>query len=330
MDADKFSWKDRKVFVTGASGFVGTSLLARLAHEGARVTGLVTPGSRGLKAPVSGNIKIAEAFIEDANATRKSLLESGADTVFHLAAINTNVGTTVSPLSIFETNIRGTWNILEACRGARGVKRVVLASSREAEMQELASGNPDQSRLYRKFRPYQVSKISAELVAHAYCDTFDLPVVISRSDNIYGEGDLNWNRLIPGTCRALLEGKAPVLRSDGSLARDYVYVGDMVDAYMALAARAGEPGITGEVFHFATGKGTTALEIVSQLCELAGKPDLKPVVLNESKEERINEPRDISRVLNLLGWSSSTQMKDALRQTFDWYRKCLLKKARET
>ncbi len=324
MDADKFSWKDRKVFLTGASGFVGSGLLARLAHEGAVVTALVTPGSRSLRLPASGNVRVAEAFVEDAEAVGKSLREAGADTVFHLAAINTNVGTNVSPLNIFETNIRGTWNVLEACRVTRGVERVVLASSREAETEALAWGNPDQPRSNRKFRPYQVSKISAELVAHAYCDTFDLPVVISRSDNIYGGGDLNWNRLIPSACRALLEGKAPVLRSDGSLARDYVYVADMVEAYLTLAALARDPGITGEVFHFATGTGTTALEIVSQLCELAGNPDLKPVVLNESREERINEPRDISRPLNLLGWSSGTQMQDGLQKTFDWYREFLL------
>lgn len=330
MDADKFSWKDRKVFLTGASGFVGSGLLARLAREGAVVTALVTPGSRSLRLPASGNVRVAEAFVEDAEAVGKSLREAEADTVFHLAAINTNVGTNVSPLNIFETNICGTWNVLEACRVIPGVERVVLASSREAEVESLALGTPDQPRANRRFRPYQVSKISAELVAQAYCDTFNLPVVISRSDNIYGEGDLNWNRLIPGTCRALLEGKAPVLRSDGSLARDYVYIADMVDAYLSLAARAGNAGIMGEVFHFATGKGTTALEIVSQLCEFAGKPDLKPVVLNESKEERVNEPRDISRAFKLLGWSSGTQMKDGLRQTFDWYRKCLLNQARET
>ncbi len=125
---------------------------------------------------------------------------------------------------------------------------MVLASSREAEVGTLAWGNPDQPRPIRKFRPYQVSKISAEHIAHAYSDTFELPVVISRSDNIYGEGDLTWNRLIPGTCRALVEGKAPILRSDGSLVRDYVYVADMVEGYLNLASRAGDPGITGEVF----------------------------------------------------------------------------------
>lgn len=328
MEAEAFSWKGRKVFLTGASGFVGTGLLARLSQQGAMVTALIPPKSIRFPVQESGNIRVVEAFIEDADSIRDLLLKADADTVFHLAAINVNVGTSVSPLSIFETNIRGTWNVLEASRNAPHVERVVLASSREAEWETCDPGKRDQLRLNRRHHPYQVSKMSAELIAHAYCDTFDMPIAISRSDNIYGGGDFNWARLIPSACKAILEGKAPVLRSDGTLARDYVYIEDMIIAYMTLAAKSGEPGIKGAVFHFATGIGITALDIVSTLCELAGLADLQSVVLNESKEERINQPRDTSRELKLLGWSSSVQIEDGLRLTLDWYRDYFKKIAR--
>ena len=196
----------------------------------------------------------------------------------------------------------------------------MVASSREAD--DLPGLGPDGATAAsrRKRHPYQVSKISAELVAQAYCDTCDMPVAVARCDNVYGGRDLNWNRLIPGTIRSLLDGQAPTIRSDGSLERDYVYVEDMVRAYLALAARLNDPAVRGEVFHFATGVSSSVLSVVTRLGELVGRPDLQHVVRNESAGERVNEPRSTERERATLGWESRVDLARGLDLTVDWYR----------
>lgn len=310
------------MFVTGAAGFVGSWLSEALCRRGARVTALVWPGgdeeARWRPRDVDG-VEVVTGCVEDAHAIERILRHAHADSIFHLAAINVNVGSEISPLAVFETNVRGTWSVLEACRVTPGVERVVVASSREAE--DAASVGPsDAAQPRRKRHPYQASKIAAELVAQAYCDTYGLPVVISRSDNVYGGRDMNWHRLIPGTVRSLLNGDAPVLRSDGSLARDYVHIDDMINAYLLLAARAADPCVRGEVFHFATGTSTSALEIVAHLCELAGRPGVKPVIQGRSSGERVDHARSTDRERDLLGWTSRVDIQEGLRSTLDWYR----------
>lgn len=312
------------MFITGAAGFVGSWLSEELCRQGARVTALVWPGDDEAHwRPLLDfdGVEAVKGYVEDAAGLTRILRDANADTVFHLAAINVNIGTTVSPLAIFETNVRGTWSMLEACRLIPTIGRVVIASSREAE--EVRSTRlpeaPQGPR--RKRHPYQASKMSAELVAQAYSDTYDMPIAISRSDNVYGGRDLNWNRLIPGTVRSILSGEAPTLRSDGTLTRDYVYIKDMVNAYLNLAARAADPGVRGETFHFATGTGTSVLEIVTHLCELTGRSDLKPVILDQAIGERVNEERSTRREHDLLGWTSCVDIRDGLRSTVEWYRK---------
>ncbi len=314
----------RRVFITGAAGFVGSWLTESLLTLGARVYALVWPGddeSHWWSFLDQADVEVVKGVVEDYVGIERILRRARIETVFHLAAINVNIGTGVSPLSIFETNIRGTYSVLEACRLNHGVEQIVIASSREAEENQVVvvSGSV-LSGVHRKRHPYQVSKISAELVAQAYCDTYGLPVCIARSDNVYGGRDLNWMRLIPGTIRLLMKAQAPVIRSDGSLMRDYVYIEDMVEAYLRLAAKLRYPEIRGEVFHFATGVSTSALLIVSNLCELVGQPDLKPVVLNESTGERINQERSTERERTLLGWESRVDIAQGLRLTVDWYR----------
>ncbi len=316
-------WKLRSVFITGAAGFVGSWLCEELSRLGARVTALVLPGhEKPLLGSLSstGNVETVIGCVEDTDFITRTLQRANTETVFHLAAINANIGTTISPTSIFETNIRGTWSILEACRMTPSVGSVVIASSREAEDSRSAFHSEVASVSRRKRHPYQVSKISAEIISQAYFDTYNIPVVISRSDNIYGGRDLNWNRLIPGTVRSLLSSEAPFLRSDGTLTRDYVYIKDIVNAYLMLASRATEPGIRGEVFHFATGVNTSALEIVNLLCELTGRYDLKPVILNQSTGERVNQDVLTVRDRNLLGWTSRVGIRYGLQSTVNWYR----------
>ncbi len=311
------------MFVTGAAGFVGSWLTEELGRQGARVTALVWPGDEDAHwQPLLdfAGVDMVKGYVEDAAGLERILRGAGTDTVFHLAAINVNIGAAVSPLAVFETNIRGTWSVLEACRLTPGIERVVVASSREAEdgaSGELSAAPPAPR---RKRHPYQASKMSAELVAQAYSDTYDLPVAISRSDNVYGGRDLNWNRLIPGTVRALLSGAPPLLRSDGTLTRDYVHIDDMVRAYLILAARAADSGIRGETFHFATGTGTSTLEVVSRLCEVVGRPGLKPVILSQSTGERLNQEHSTERERDLLGWTSRVSIQEGLCSTVEWYR----------
>lgn len=321
---DNLSWQGRSVFITGAAGFVGRWLSEKLVSQGARVIALDWQGksdTTGLPLLDSKGFESIQGRVENSEKIERILHDAYVDTVFHLAAINVNIGTSVSPRSIFETNIRGTWSVLEACRLVPSVARIVLASSSEAEDEQKTETIKASTKIRRKRHPYQVSKISAELVAQAYADTYGMPIAISRSDNIYGGRDLNWNRLIPGVMRSLINGEAPVLRSDGTLARDFIYIDDIVAAYLTLAEKTGDSGVRGEIFHFATGTNTTALDIVTQLCELTGRSDLKPVVLNKSPCERINSIRPINLERDLLGWASKIDLREGLQLTANWYKK---------
>jgi CDP-glucose 4,6-dehydratase len=313
-------WKDRNVLITGASGFVGYWLSEELCRHGAHVTALLSSRDFDVRAvPLLSfpGLKAVEAKIDDTDILARVMFNETIDTVFHLAANNINVGNSVSPLAIFETNIRGTYSILEACRLTRTVQRVVIASSGEAE--ELYAID-DNSKLERRRRhPYQASKIAAELVAQAYSDTYNVPLVISRFDNIYGGRDFNWNRLIPGTIRSLYYGEPPILRSNGEIKRDYVFIKDIVAAYLALAKKVSNSEVRGQTFHFATGKNCSSLDIVNLLCEFAGRSDLKPIIVNHSKNERINHPRPLYRERDILGWECKFQIEEGLRRTFNWY-----------
>lgn len=314
---DTTGWRGRRVLVTGAAGFVGGWLVQRLLDCGSEVTALVraaqarsvwgrTHGARGPRVVVGR--------VEDLDCVRSALDAGRVETVFHLAADNVNVGSEVSPLSLFETNIRGTYGVLEACRCCPTVRGVVLASSAEADGGPAAAGEP-----VRKRHPYEVSKVSAELIARSYADTYGLPLAIARCDNIYGGGDFNWRRLIPGTILALHEGRRPTLRSDGTLQRDYVFVRDMVEAYLRLAERLDDAAVRGGVFHFATGIGTSALAVVDRVRSLMGRPDLEPDVTRASLGERVDRIRSTERELRLLGWRSETGLEAGLAETVRWY-----------
>lgn len=307
------------MFLTGAAGFVGGWLARSLLGRGARVRGLVLPRESGgapAKELVSAGVSLVVGGVEDPALLRNTVAEWQAEAVFHLAAINANFGAAVSPLELFDTNLRGTYGLLEACRAAGTVRRVVLASSAEAELPPRAPKGPGD----RARHPYQVSKVAAELVGQAFADTHGVPVAIARSDNLYGGGDFNWQRLIPGTILALHRGERPVLRSRGTSPRDYLFVEDMVEAYLATAARLDDPSVHGEVFHFATGVGTPALEVVSRLCALMEREDLVPVVRNDSPNERTDAPRSTERELRLLGWKSRVALDRGLEETVRWYR----------
>lgn len=317
MALNAFSWTGRRVFVTGATGFVGRWLVERLLHEGAEVTALVRPDSSESDRPPDG-VAVAHGRIEDAGAVARAVSAARPDSVFHLAANNDNLSKEGSPLPIFEANIIGSWSILEACRVTGGVELIVCASSSEVGATQASLSSRDGPRPRR--HPYPVSKLSAELIALAFHDTYGLPVMIARSENVYGGRDRNWNRLIPGAARSVLRGKAPTLRSDGTLLRAYLYVEDVVDAYLRLASHVRTPEAVGQIFHFSTPTRASALEITSYLCELAGLTTNISVTPSGAATERVTGHVSGAREKELLGWEARTELREGLQWTLDWYR----------
>jgi CDP-glucose 4,6-dehydratase len=311
----RFDWTTRRVLVTGADGFVGRWLVPALAARGAFVCALLwsnVNNEHRLRAQ-EAIVEIAQGDVKNLDFISALMCNSKIDTVYHLAAINTNTGSTISPYDIFETNIRGTYTVLEACRRMSQPVRAVVSSSKEVE-------DCFRTGTARKFHPYMASKASAELISKTYLDTASIPTVVVRPDNLYGGGDLNWNRLIPGAMREILHGKSPVIRSNGLLQRDYVYVEDAVAAYLAIGERLDDPEVRGQLFRIATGTGTSVLDVVKQIASVAGRPDLKPQVLNETSEERIDSfyVPELERVV--LGWSSRISLREGLSRTCEWYK----------
>jgi CDP-glucose 4,6-dehydratase len=310
-------WTSRRALVTGADGFVGYWLANALATHGAQTCALIGPNSPSeekFRRRETG-IKVVQGNITDLNFISRLIADSAIEIVYHLAAINTNTGTDRSPYEIFETNIRGVYTILEACRTAPNPARSVVASSKEVEDCFMPGVN-------RSHHPYMASKAAAELVTRAYGDTFGLPVALVRSDNIYGGGDFNWSRLVPGTIHAILHGETPVIRSDGLFQRDYVYIEDAVAAYLAIGERLDDTAVKGKLFRVATGLRTSVLDLVKQIARAAGRSDLKPQVLNEKAEERIDVFYTPEFEQTVLGWKSRYSLEEGLSRTCEWYRNC--------
>lgn len=305
------------MLVTGADGFVGGWLVRALAGCGAAVHALVwAEGPVAAAMPWQRrptNAQIVAGDVTDLAFVSRLIAEAQIDTVYHLAANNMNTGTGISPYAVFETNIRGVYTVLEACRTAPRPACAIVASSKEVEDCFL----PETT---RKHHPYMTSKAAAELVTRAYGDTFSLPVVLLRSDNLYGGGDFNWSRLVPHTIRAVLRGETPVIRSSGLLRRDYVYIEDAVAAYLAIGERLGDPAVLGRLFRVATGTAVTVLDMVNAIVRAAGMPELQPQVLNEKREEREDSLYTPELERTVLGWRSQYPLAEGLARTVRWYR----------
>ena len=319
-------WEDRRVFVTGATGIVGSWLVRRLVEEGAIVVALIhdlDPQSELVRSGTLNRTHVVNGALEDYWALERAVNLHETDCVIHLGA-QTLVGTANrNPLPTFEANIRGTYNLLEVCRVHRDlVRSVVVASSDKAYGEAEVLPYSEEMPLIGR-HPYDVSKSCADLLASAYAETYGLPVTVARCGNIYGGGDLNWSRIVPGTIRSLLEGKAPVLRSDGTFTRDYIYVQDVVDAYLLLAERADEEGIRGEAFNFSPGKPLSVLEITAEIQRLMGREDLEPIILNQAKAEIRDQYLDSTRAEARLEWSSRYPLGSGLEETIEWYSRFL-------
>jgi CDP-glucose 4,6-dehydratase len=326
-DLGKGFWSRRRVFVTGASGLLGSALVEELVGRGADVTCLVRDGVAGSRLFTHGlieHVNIVRGELEDLTVLMRAINEYEINTVFHLGA-QTIVGTASrSPLSTFEGNVRGTWNLLEACRICpKLVERVIVASSDKAYGEHETLPYTEDAPLIGRF-PYDVSKSCADLISFSYHATYGTPVAVTRCGNLFGPGDLNFNRLIPGTIRSVLLNERPVIRSDGTFVRDYFYVRDAVDAYLQLAERVPEDAFTGSAFNFGMERPLSVLDMVDLTVRLMGRPDLEPVVMNEATHEIQRQYLDCTRAKQMLGWTPERTLEQGLEATIAWYTKHVL------
>jgi len=262
---------------------------------------------------------VVRGDIRERNLVERALGEYEIDTVIHLAAQTIVPIANRNPISTFETNIAGTWNLLEACRRSPQVRQVVIASSDKAYGdQELLPY--DESTPLRGQHPYDVSKSAADLIAQTYAISYQLPVVITRCGNFYGGGDLNWNRIVPGTIRSVLRGQPPVIRSDGNFVRDYFYVEDGAAVYMLLAEQlAKHADLRGEAFNFSYGNQMTVLELTRRILSLMGS-DLQPEIRNEAVNEIRKQYLNADKAREKLGWSPFFTLEAGLQKTIAWYK----------
>jgi len=319
-------WLGKRALVTGATGLVGSWLTRRLVDLGANVVVLVRdwdPQSELIRSGVINRTSVVNGCLENYADVERAINEHEIDTVFHLGA-QTIVGTALrNPLPTFEANIRGSYNLFEACRvHARLVKRVLVASSDKAYGDSVVLPYVEDMPVNGK-HPYDVSKSCTDLLAQTYHHTYDLPVVVARCGNIYGGGDLNWSRIIPGTIRSFLTGQRPQLRSDGTLTRDYVYVEDAVDSYLLMAEAAERPDVRGEIFNFGPDRPRSVLDVVAALQKVMNKPDLSPVILNNARAEIQDQYLDSSKAKQLLGWHPKYDFEEGLAHTVRWYEQFL-------
>jgi len=320
------SWSSQRVLVTGATGVVGSWLTRRLLDEGAYVVALVRdldPQSELLRSGTLQRVAVVNGELEDAVTVERAVVDHDIDTIMHLGA-QTIVGAALrSPVSAFASNLTGTWNVLEAARlHASLVHSVVIASSDKAY--GTAAQLPYTEDMPLQGRgPYDVSKSCADLLATSYAVTYDVPVLVARCGNIYGGGDLNWSRIVPGTIRSLLQGEQPVLRSDGTFRRDYLHVDDVVAAYLLLAEVARDGSHSGEAFNFSNEAPLTVREIYDLVCKATVGSLVEPQVLNQAEHEIRDQWLSAAKAHTELGWSAQVSMIDGLARTVGWYRDLL-------
>ena len=316
-------WKSSRVYVTGASGIVGSCLVRRLVAEGAYVVALMhdtDPQSELIRSGTVKRVSVVNGALESYATQERAINEHEIDTVFHLGAQPIVTTALRNPLATFETNIRGTWNVLEAARSHPDlVKRVVVASSDKAYGDVPALPYTEDMPLNGR-HPYDVSKSCTDLLAMTYAHTYGMPVSIARCGNIYGGGDLNWSRIVPGTIRSLLLGERPIIRSDGRFIRDYIYVEDVVNAYLALGVAADRADVRGQAFNFSPETQVQVIEIVREIQRVIGRTDLEPVILDQVRAEIRDQYLDASKARRVLQWKPAFTLEQGLAATVAWYR----------
>ncbi len=314
--------KGKNIFITGASGIVGYWLTSYLHEMGAKVTVLMrdfVPKSRLIKSNVFGKVNIVWGQLEDYLTIKRALNEYETETVFHLGAQTIVETANRSPLGTFNSNVKGTWNVMEACRTSKLVKNIVVASS------DKAYGSSDKLPYTEDMplageHPYDVSKSCSDLIAQSYAKTYDMGVGIARCGNIYGGNDLNFNRIVPETIKSLFNNQRPIIRSDGTFKRDYIYVKDVVKSYSLIAENLNKKEVKCQGFNFGNEKPITVLEIVKTIQKLMGKEKLKPQILNIAKGEIKEQYLNSKKARTILKWKPEYTFKEGLTETIEWYR----------
>jgi CDP-glucose 4,6-dehydratase len=314
-------WDGRRVAVTGATGFLGSHLTAALVAAGARVVVLVrdTVPSSAIRDRWWPKVTIVMGAVEDQALMERMLGDYDVETVFHLAAQSQVGVANRNPVATYDANIRGTWALLEATRRNSTVRQIVTASSDKAYGEQTVLPYTEDMPL-RAVNPYDVSKACSDLIAQSFAHTYDLPLVITRCGNVFGPGDTNWERLVPGTIRLLLQGQRPVIRSDGTLTRDYLFVADGVLAYLQLAeAIFADPTLGGEAFNFSTESPLSVLQVVEMLQAAVGT-DLEPDIRANAHHEISHQYLSAAKARRMLCWEPRRTMHEAIAETVDWYR----------
>lgn len=313
-------WKDRNVLVTGCTGLLGSWLIRSLFERQANIIGLIrdsVPRSNLKHDGFEDKITTARGEIEDYFLLERTINEYEIDSVFHLAAQTIVTIANRNPISTFKANIEGTWNILEACRRSPLVKRIIVASSDKAYGDQHKLPYNEKTPLEGR-HPYDVSKSCADLICRSYYETYGLPVCVTRCGNFYGGGDLNFNRIVPGTLRSIFNNQRPIIRSNGKFLRDYFYIKDGVESYILLAEKMENINIHGEAFNFSTEHPLTVLEIVNAILEMRGSK-LEPLILNKTTNEIQDQYLSAKKARDLLDWHSIFTLEEGLKETIEWY-----------
>lgn len=323
-------WKDRRVFITGATGVIGLNLVNQLLSMDANIVAFVrdwVPRTKILGSWLqdSGKVTIVRGELEDYNSILRTLAEYETECIFHLGAQTiVNVGNR-SPLTTFRSNIEGTWNLLEAARVLNtysdDIKCICVASSDKAYGSSHILPYTEDLPL-RGEHPYDVSKSCTDLITQSYALSYQLPTCIARMGNIYGPGDLNFNRIVPGTIKSLIDGKRPVIRSDGKPIREYFFVEDAVDAYLTLAESMERKKIIGQAFNFSSGERIQVSEMVRNIISLFGS-STEPEILNTSRNEITDQYLSIEKAKKILSWSPKYSVDKGLKLTIPWYREMM-------
>jgi CDP-glucose 4,6-dehydratase len=313
-------WREKAVFISGGTGLLGSWLVKYLLERQAKVVALIrdeVPDSNLYRMSLAEAIIQVRGDVEDYSLLRRIINEYEVNTVFHLAAQTIVTVANHDPLSTFQTNIKGTWNLLEACRNTKTIRQIIISSSDKAygEKERLPYCEDDQ---LKGLHPYDVSKSCADLIAQTYYHTYSLPVCITRCANLYGGGDLNFSRIIPGTIRSAFYNETPVIRSNGRYLRDYFYVEDAVGAILNLAEKMQQKRILGEAFNFASGIHINVIELVNKVLRLMGKR-LKYKILNEAQYEIEDQYLSIKKADKILGWKPTYSLDAGLKKTIEWY-----------
>jgi CDP-glucose 4,6-dehydratase len=316
------NWLNKNIFITGCTGLLGSWLTEELINLGANVIGLQrdhVPQARIYREGIIDKITVIPGNLEDYNVIERALNEYEIEVVFHLAAQAIVPIANNNPLSTFESNIRGTWVLLEACRRNKQVKKIIMASSDKAYGDHKILPYKEDMPLQGK-NPYDVSKSCADLISQMYFHHYTLPVCVTRCGNLFGGGDLNFNRIVPGTIRSVFYSERPIIRSDGKYVRDYFYVKDAAKAYIHLVEKMDNGTIVGQAFNFGNDTPMTVLEITNEILSLMGCPDLQPIILNQAKGEILEQYLSAKKAKEILGWKPNFSVRDGLTETIKWYR----------